>query len=1338
LPIITIETRRFPVTRFPFLHGRQFLSVACLIFLMLSFNPAKASQTDIAGPVNSGAFGTTVTLLPNGNIVVTDPTFGATDVGAVYLYSGATLALISTLTGSTANDQVGFDGITVLTNGNYVVRSHFWDNPTGPAADAGAVTWCSAATGCSGTVSSGNSLIGGTLNDLVGQDSVTALTNGNYVVRSQLWNNPTGPVADAGAATWVNGATGLPVGLVAPGNSLIGGTAFNLVGNAPVTALTNGNYVVGSALWDKPAPGPITNAGAVTWCDGTTFTSAVVASGNSLIGGTMNDNVGSGGATALTNGNYVVRSTSWDNTSPAAADAGAVTWGNGLGGTVGPVNSGNSLVGGTLNDFVGGGGVIALTNGNYVVGSNAWNKPAPGAVTVAGAVTWGNGTGPGTVGLITSGNSLIGGTASDQVGGSGITALTNGNYVVAGGNWDKPAPGAIVNAGAATWGNGSSGTTGAVDSTNSLIGGTASDSVGSNGVTALTNGNYVVKSPSWNSVGAATWCNGTTLTSSVVSSGNSLIGGTAGDGVGSVVVALTNGNYVVSSQNWDKPAPGPIVDVGAVTWCNGTTFTSSLVSSGNSLVGGTASDSVGNSNVFALTNGNYVVSSTSWDNPALGASNNAGAATWGNGLGGTVGAVSSANSLVGGTLNDNVGFGGVRALTNGNYAVQSNSWDNGGTTDAGAATFGNGTIGTAGLITSANSVLGTVMGGGISTFSFDATRNRVFVGRSLSNIVSVLFFQTTATANGNIDSAGTWGSGVPTALTNVIIPSPFAVTVNTASTIGSLNLASGATLTMSANLNVTGGLTLGTQIDTGANTLALSCSTTVSGASSSIFITGNLKRDFCATGSGFSYPTSVSGFSGGGAATGAFTYPVGTTFNGNEFSPLAVTVTALGNNLPGETSVPSSLTVKANYGTIAPLADLTTLDRYWTLTESGDLTANLVFNYLQTDVDGAESGYRIIRVSGGIAVMFPNACPAAPCVDTVANTATINNVPTFSDWTLGEAQPTAAKATVSGQIIDTNGIPVEGAVVRLAGTQNRKFITDANGFYRFDNVETGGFYTVTPSRANYSFNPSVRSFSQIGETTEAAFGATLASSTFVNPLDTTEYFVRQHYLDFLGREPDEAGFNFWSDQILACGADAGCIERRTINVSAAYFLSIEFQQTGGLVDGLYRASYGRAPRYAEFMPDTRVVAHDVIVGRGDWAQQLEANKQAFVDAWVERPAFHAAYDGLANASFVDTLISHTGAGFDGDRDALVRGLNNGSLPRAAVLRQVVENEGFTRAKSNEMFVMMEYFGYLCRDPDDSGYHFWLNKLNEFGGNFEQAEMVKAFIVSGEYRARFQR
>jgi len=309
--------------------------------------------------------------------------------------------------------------------------------------------------------------------------------------------------------------------------------------------------------------------------------------------------------------------------------------------------------------------------------------------------------------------------------------------------------------------------------------------------------------------------------------------------------------------------------------------------------------------------------------------------------------------------------------------------------------------------------------------------------------------------------------------------------------------------------------------------------------------------------------------------------------------------------------------------------------------------------------------------------------------------------------------------------------------MNLSGARSAKVITDSNGNYRFNNIDTDNFYTVTPSLVNYHFGPENQSFSLLANKTDAVFTATRDAIVIGNAIDTADFFVRQHYVDFLGREPDESGFNFWSDQISSCGNDAGCIERRTINVSAAYFLSIEFQQTGGLVDGLYRTSYARAPRFAEFMPDTAIVARDVVVGTGNWTGLLEANKQAFVNAWVQRPEFQEAYVSLTNDAYVDSLISHTGVAFSrSERNDLVSGLTSGNLTRAGALRQIAENESFVNAKRNATFVMMQYFGYLRRDPDPSGYQFWLNKLNQFGGNFEQAEMVRAFLVSGEYRNRF--
>ena len=699
-PFARHSSRQSP---FEILLSAGSLLTALALGLGLPLTPASAglasptNQIDIVGPAGSGSFGRSVTALPNGNIVVTDPDYDTettVDVGAVYLYDGATGALISTLTGSTAGDQVGYDGVTVLSNGNYVVASRYWDN--GGATDAGAATWGNGTTGVDGVVSTENSLVGSTTDDLVGgNDGVTALSNGNYVVCSPYWDNK--GTANVGAVTWGDGTTGIS-GVVSVANSLVGSTASDQVGHDGVTVLSNGNYVVRSPYWDNTEAehAVATSAGAATWGNGATGTSGVVSSANSLVGSSTGDRVG-WEVTALSNGNYVVSSPEWDNAE--ITDAGAATWGNGTTGVSGVVSSTNSLVGSTTDDRVGW-PITALSNGSYVVSSISWSN---GGATDAGAATWGNGA-TGISGVVSSTNSLVGDKTNDLVGAS-VVALNNGNYVVRNPNWDN---GGAMDAGAATWGNGTTGTSGVVSSANSLVGSTAQDWVGLSIVTALSNGNYVVHSPYWDNggvanAGAATWGNGTTGTSGVVSSTNSLVGSTAGDQVGWEVTALSNGNYVVRNPNWDN---GGAMDAGAATWGNGATGTSGVVSSANSLVGSTAGDQVGLV-VTALSNGNYVVRSPYWDDGGV---TDVGAATWGNGMTGISGAVSSANSLVGSTTDDRVGHDGVAALSNGNYVVSSPDWDNGGVTDAGAVTWGNGTAGISGVVSSANSLVGSTAG----------------------------------------------------------------------------------------------------------------------------------------------------------------------------------------------------------------------------------------------------------------------------------------------------------------------------------------------------------------------------------------------------------------------------------------------------------------------------------------------------------------------------------------------------------------------------------------------------------------------------------------------------
>ncbi|HEY0348416.1 MAG TPA: serine hydrolase [Pyrinomonadaceae bacterium] len=264
-----------------------------------------------------------------------------------------------------------------------------------------------------------------------------------------------------------------------------------------------------------------------------------------------------------------------------------------------------------------------------------------------------------------------------------------------------------------------------------------------------------------------------------------------------------------------------------------------------------------------------------------------------------------------------------------------------------------------------------------------------------------------------------------------------------------------------------------------------------------------------------------------------------------------------------------------------------------------------------------------------------------------------------------------------------------------------------------------------------------------------------------NPIDLDSFFVRQHYQDFLNREPDADGLNFWVNNITGCEVDPECREVKRINTSAAYFLSIEFQETGYLAERLYKASYGDASgastlngtnqipvpiiRFNEFLPDTQAISQGVIVGHAGWEMSLENNKQAFIAQFVERPRFLTLFpETMTPAQFVDTLNRNSGDVLSqSEHDQLVSDLTSGTRSRAQVLRGVAEDSDLISSEFNRAFVLMQYFGYLRRNPDDfkdtdyTGYDFWLTKLNQVNGNFVNAEMVKAFLDSAEYNARFK-
>jgi glucose/arabinose dehydrogenase len=235
-----------------------------------------------------------------------------------------------------------------------------------------------------------------------------------------------------------------------------------------------------------------------------------------------------------------------------------------------------------------------------------------------------------------------------------------------------------------------------------------------------------------------------------------------------------------------------------------------------------------------------------------------------------------------------------------------------------------------------------------------------------------------------------------------------------------------------------------------------------------------------------------------------------------------------------------------------------------------------------------------------------------------------------------------------------------------------------------------------------------------------------------NPVDQSRYFVRQHYHDFLNREPEPGGLDYWTFQIEKCNGDAACIHNARINVSAAFFIEQEFQQTGYFIFRLYKTSFGRRPTYLEFMNDR------IPLGSG-----LDASKQAYALEFVQRAAFVNKYQGKnTDAAFVDavlqTIRSDSGIDLTSRRAELINEYDAGSGQadaRARTLRKLIEYPEIINGEYNRAFVLSEYFGYLRRDPDEGGYLFWLDVLdNRVPNNYRS--MVCAFITSAEYQDRF--
>jgi hypothetical protein len=253
------------------------------------------------------------------------------------------------------------------------------------------------------------------------------------------------------------------------------------------------------------------------------------------------------------------------------------------------------------------------------------------------------------------------------------------------------------------------------------------------------------------------------------------------------------------------------------------------------------------------------------------------------------------------------------------------------------------------------------------------------------------------------------------------------------------------------------------------------------------------------------------------------------------------------------------------------------------------------------------------------------------------------------------------------------------------------------------------------------------------------FGDATAATITTNPIDDAQYFVTQHYRDFLNREPDAGGLTYWADQIAGnssnnpapcVSGDANCLLQRRLGVSAAFFIENEFQLTGSYVYRIYTTSLGRQPTYSEFSVDRS----QIVVGAN-----LNQSKAAFADDWATRPAFTSKYGtNPSPETFVDALLttlnSYDGADLSSQRSTYISELQSGAT-RGQIVREAAEHATVQAAEYNPAFVLMQYFGYLHRNPDPSGYQFWLNILNNRAPNNYRG-MVCAFMTSAEYQLRF--
>ncbi|MEK6337076.1 MAG: Calx-beta domain-containing protein, partial [Acidobacteriota bacterium] len=233
-----------------------------------------------------------------------------------------------------------------------------------------------------------------------------------------------------------------------------------------------------------------------------------------------------------------------------------------------------------------------------------------------------------------------------------------------------------------------------------------------------------------------------------------------------------------------------------------------------------------------------------------------------------------------------------------------------------------------------------------------------------------------------------------------------------------------------------------------------------------------------------------------------------------------------------------------------------------------------------------------------------------------------------------------------------------------------------------------------------------------------------SSPSSSNPIDGVDFFITQQYIDILGRMPDAGGFQNWHDTLAPC-PNGGFGEPPTSNcdrlhVAAGFFQSAEFLNRGYFAFRFYMVAFNQRPTYAQFMPDMAQV------GGPKSPAEEEAAKVAYANAFVVRPAFTSQYPGLSGQALANALLQKAG---------LPAGsYNAGGQSNGQILRGIAESQGALDKFLTEGTVSIQYFAFLRRDPDTTGYNNNVATLNANPSNLRH--MIFIFIYSTEYRGRF--